>query len=125
MSDSPQTASEVVKMLEELPLWFVILLAFASGFSGELWRASKNADISWGEIIKRVCLRLGASVMFGFATFLLALYMFSNMIVAVFCCIVIALLGADVVSVIYERAAARQLANVDLGNNTLSDKDTQ
>lgn len=109
MPDSPQSLNEAVKTLADLPLWMVVILAMAAGVSGELWRVSRENHLSWGEILKRVILRFGASVMFGLATFMLVLYFAENSLFAAACCIIIGTLGADVASAIYERVAAKGL----------------
>tara|TARA_R110002051_G_scaffold163921_4_gene235138 strand:+ start:1033 stop:1377 length:345 start_codon:yes stop_codon:yes gene_type:complete len=112
MSDTQQTLQQAARSLADLPLWVVIILAMASGVSGELWRVSREKDLEWPDIAKRVALRFGASVMFGLATFMLALYFAENVLFAAACCIIIGTMGADVASALYERWVARKIDQV-------------
>ena len=112
MSDPHQTVAQAARSLTDLPLWLVIVLAMASGVSGEMWRVSRENDLSWPNIAKRVALRFGASVMFGLATFMLALYFADNVLFAAACCIIVGTMGADVASALYERWAAKKIGQV-------------
>lgn len=100
MSDNHQT-------LADAPLWTVILGFVLAALSGEMWRGDKAGLSGWA-LIKRIVLRAGASAVFGMATFLLLLGLGSQMLVAVPVGCVIATMGADMASSLYEQWLKRR-----------------
>jgi len=100
MSNNHQTLADV-------PLWTVILGFVLAALSGEMWRGDKAGLSGWA-LIKRIVLRAGASAVFGMATFLLLLGMGSQMLVAVPIGCVIATMGADMASSLYEQWLKRR-----------------
>lgn len=100
MSDNHQT-------LADAPLWTVILGFILAALSGEMWRGDKAGLSGWA-LIKRIVLRAGASAVFGMATFLLLLAMGSPMLAAVAIGCVIATMGADMASSLYEQWLKRR-----------------
>lgn len=105
--------TEQQQALIELPLWVVAVLAIASGFSGEMWRADKAGLRGWS-LVRRVVLRSGASVVFGGATALLLWAVGLNFFAAMAIGFVVATMGADVATVLYERWLAKKAGVCDL-----------
>lgn len=64
------TENDVQQTLSDIPTWLFVLVSMA-GLSGELWRA-EAAGLTVSDLLKRVLLRSGASVVFGLASVLLA-----------------------------------------------------
>ena len=100
------TEQQVQQSLADLPTWLLILVALA-GLTGEMWRADA-AGMAVGMLIKRVLLRFGASAMFGIATVLFATAWGSSLSAAAALGSVVACLGADVASGLYERWLAKK-----------------
>lgn len=100
------TEQQVQQSLADLPTWLLILVALA-GLTGEMWRADA-AGMAVGVLIKRVLLRFGASAMFGIATVLFATAWGSSLSAAAALGSVVACLGADVASGLYERWLAKK-----------------
>ncbi|WP_213628295.1 phage holin family protein [Pseudomonas sp. Pc102] len=98
---------EQQQALIELPLWMVALIAIAAGFSGEMWRADKAGLRGWA-LVHRVVLRAGASVVFGLSTTLLGWSIGANLLAAAAVGFVVATMGADVASGLYERWLAKR-----------------
>jgi len=86
--------------LSDLPLWIVALISLA-GLSGELWRAEAVAGITFGELIKRVLLRWGASFTFGMCAALVLLDGGHSRLLAGGIGGMIACNGADLVNLFY------------------------
>ncbi|MDT4889370.1 Bacteriophage holin Hol, superfamily III [compost metagenome] len=86
----------------------VLLLSVVAGFSGEMWRADR-AGLSGWTLVHRIILRAGASVMFGLSTMLLAWAAGAHVLAAAAVGFVIATMGADVASGLYERWVAKRL----------------
>lgn len=100
MSDNHQA-------LADAPLWTVVLSLVLAALSGEMWRADKSGLSGWA-LLKRIVLRAGASAVFGMATFMLLLALGSQMLVAVGIGCVIATMGADMASSLYEQWLRRR-----------------
>jgi len=92
--------------LGEMPLWLVIMISLA-GLSGELLRAS-GADMTGGELTKRVALRFGACAVFGLASLMLTLAAGAPVLAAGGIGCVVAVLGADVAGGLYTRWLAKR-----------------
>lgn len=103
---------EQQQALIELPLWMVALIAIAAGFSGEMWRADKAGLRGWA-LVHRVVLRAGASVVFGLSTTLLGWSIGANVVAAAAVGFVVATMGADVASGLYERWLAKRAGVAD------------
>ncbi len=112
MTDPNQIVQETGKAIADLPLWMWIVLALAGGF-GEMWRASRDPSITWGEICRRVVLRAGASSLFGLATFMLAWVATTNPVGSAAMGILMGLIGADIASALYERWFAKRFGLSD------------
>lgn len=97
---------QVQQTVADLPTWMLILVALA-GLTGEMWRADA-AGMAVGELIKRVLLRFGASAVFGISTVLLAMAWGSSLLTSAALGSIVACLGADVASGLYERWLARK-----------------
>ncbi|MGF6692667.1 phage holin family protein [Metapseudomonas resinovorans] len=101
MSDQSQVAAD-------MPLWSVMLALVLAGLSGEMWRADKAGLTGW-DLLKRIVLRAGASASFGLGTFGLVLIGFeAHIVAAVAIGCIVATMGADVASALYERWLARK-----------------
>lgn len=100
------TEQQVQQSLADLPTWLLILVALA-GLTGEMWRADA-AGMAVGVLARRVLLRFGASAMFGIATVLFATAWGSSLSAAAGLGSVVACLGADVASGLYERWLAKK-----------------
>ena len=94
--------------LADMPLWVVIVVSIVAGFSGEAWRADKAGLTGW-ELVRRIALRSFASAVFGLATFLLVWATGAHVLVAVGVGCIVATMGADVASGLYERWMARRM----------------
>ena len=103
---------EQQQALAELPVWVVIVIAVVAGFSGEMWRADKAGLRGWA-LVYRVILRAGASVVFGLSTMLLIWAAGAHVLVAAAIGFVVATMGADVASGLYERYLAKQAGVCD------------
>ena len=99
---------EEQRALADLPLWMVIMFVVASGLFGEMWRAEKSGLKGW-DLFRRIALRAGASVAFGMATLMLIWGAGAHILVAAAIGFVIATLGADVASGLYERWIAKKM----------------
>ena len=104
---------EQQQALAELPLWLVVVIAVVAGFSGEMWRADKAGLRGW-ELVYRVILRAGASVVFGLSTMLLIWAADAHVLVAAAVGFVVATMGADVASGLYERWIAKRAGVCDV-----------
>lgn len=98
---------EQQQAMAELPIWAFLVIAVVAGFSGEMWRADKAGLRGWA-LFYRVVLRAGASVAFGLAAGLIAWASGAHMLVAAAIMCVIATLGADVASALFERWLAKR-----------------
>jgi len=98
---------EQQQALADLPIWGVIAVAVAAGFSGEMWRADRDG-LRGRELVYRVILRAGASVVFGLSTMLLVWASGAHVLVAAAIGFVVATMGADVASGLYERWLAKR-----------------
>lgn len=108
---------EQQQALAELPIWVVIVIAIASGFSGEMWRADRDGLRGWA-LVYRVILRAGASVVFGLSTLLLIWASGAHVLVAAAIGFVVATMGADVASGLYERWIAKRAGVCDVRGKT-------
>ncbi|MDH4873029.1 phage holin family protein [Pseudomonas sp. BN515] len=107
MSDQNQVVAEV-------PLWMVVLALVLAGLSGEMWRADKAGLTGW-DLLKRIALRAGASAFFGLGTFGLVLIGLKvHIVVAVAVGCIVATMGADVASALYERWVAKRMDVCDV-----------
>ena len=100
------TENDVQQTLSDIPTWLFVLVSMA-GLSGELWRA-EAAGLTVSDLLKRVLLRSGASVVFGLASVLLATTSGAGLPVAAALGSVVACLGADVASGFYTRWLERK-----------------
>jgi hypothetical protein len=98
---------EQQQAMAELPIWAFMVIAVVAGFSGEMWRADKAGLRGWA-LFYRVVLRAGASVVFGLAAGLIAWASGAHLLVAAAIMCVIATLGADVASALFERWLAKR-----------------
>ena len=99
--------------LADVPLWVVIVVAIVAGFSGEMWRADKAGLAGW-DLVRRIVLRAGASVVFGLATFALIWASGAHVLVAVAIGCIVSTMGADVASGLYERWIAKRAGVCDV-----------
>ncbi|MFJ3259857.1 phage holin family protein [Pseudomonas sp. NPDC086581] len=113
MTDQQQT-------LSEMPLWAVVIMSIVAGFAGEMWRADK-AGLSGWNMVHRIVLRAGASMIFGLSTMLLVWVAGAHVLAAAAVGFVVATMGADVASGLYERWAAKRL---DVCDSQARDKST-
>lgn len=104
---------EQQQALADLPIWVVIVIAIAAGFSGEMWRADRDGLRGWA-LVYRVILRAGASVVFGLSTLLLIWASGAHVLVAAAIGFVVATMGADVASGLYERWIAKRAGVCDV-----------
>lgn len=104
---------EQQQALADLPVWVVVVIAVVAGFSGEMWRADKAGLRGW-ELVHRVALRAGASVVFGLSTMLLIWAAGAHVLVAAAIGFVVATMGADVASGLYERWLAKRAGVCDV-----------
>lgn len=98
---------QVQQSIADIPTWLLVLVALA-GLTGEMRRA-EAAGLAAGELVKRVLLRFGASGVFGISTVLLAAAWGSSLLAAAGLGSIVAVLGADVASALYEKWLARRL----------------
>ena len=98
MSD-PSNPAPIGKAIAEIPLWMAILLALASGLSGEMLRASALIELSWRQI---------AAGLVGIAVFMAAFALAVHPYLSAALCIFSAMLGGDVASSLFERWAAKR-----------------
>lgn len=112
MSDTQQAVTAAVKNVAELPLWLIIILAMASGLSGEMLRASALVNMTWKQIACRILMRFGAATLVGIGTFMLAMAFDYHPYLSAALCIFAAVLGGDVASSIIERFANRKIDQV-------------
>ena|SRR3990167_5657161 len=106
------TEQQMQQGLAELPTWLLILVAVA-GLVGEM-RQADMPGVAMGEIIKRVLLRFGSSALFGMATLLLTLAIWSDIYIAGGLGIVVGLLGADIAGALYTRYLAKNAGVCDV-----------
>ena len=104
---------EQQQALAELPIWVVVVIAIVAEFSGEMWRADKAGLRGW-DLVYRVALRAGASVVFGLSTLLLIWAAGAHVLVAAAIGFVVATMGADVASGLYERWLAKRAGVCDV-----------
>lgn len=104
---------EQQQALAELPLWAVIVIAIVAGTSGEMWRADKSG-LRGIDLVYRVVLRAGASVVFGLSTSLLIWVSGAHVLAAAAIGFVVATMGADVASGFYERYLAKRAGVCDV-----------
>ena len=95
------------RTLLDVPLMLFVFVALA-GMAGEL-RQADMPGVTYGEIIKRVCLRFLSSALFGMATLMLAQEIWGRLMISGALGIVVGLLGADVAGALYSRAIARRI----------------
>lgn len=101
--------SEPTEELSRLPFWLLLLTCFC-GISGELWRASMvDKPLTLPEILKRVSMRFGAASVFGIATYMVMVASNASQMLAVAACIVVATMGADIASAVYEKWLGKKL----------------
>lgn len=100
--------TEEQQALAEMPLWLVILISMVAGLAGEMWRADKAGLTGWSMFL-RIVLRAGASMIFGLSTMLLVWVAGAHVLAAAAVGFVVATMGADVASGLYERWAAKRL----------------
>lgn len=100
---------QIGRQISDLPMWVVIVLALASGVSGELWRASSDHELVWSEIAKRVLMRFSSAGLFGFAAFLSMIAAGAHVLMAVAACIIVGTMGADIASAVYARWLEKKL----------------
>lgn len=103
------------RTLLDVPLMLFVFVALA-GMAGEL-RQADMPDVTYGEIIKRVCLRFLSSALFGMATLMLAQEIWGRLMISGALGIVVGLLGADVAGALYSRAIARRIGAGHESNN--------
>lgn len=103
------------RTLLDVPLMLFVFVALA-GMAGEL-RQADMPGVTYGEIIKRVCLRFLSSALFGMATLMLAQEIWGRLMVSGALGIVVGLLGADVAGALYSRAIARRIGAGHESNN--------
>ena len=107
MSD-PSNPAPIGKAIAEIPLWMAILLALASGLSGEMLRASALIELSWRQIAGRIGMRFGAAGLVGIAVFMAAFALAVHPYLSAALCIFSAMLGGEVASSLFERWAAKR-----------------
>lgn len=107
--------------LVELPVWMVVLMAIVAGFSGEMWRADKVGLRGWA-LFHRVVLRAGASVVFGISTMMLIWVAGAHVLAAAAVGFVVATMGADVASGLYERWLAKRAGVCDVSPSKVDDR---
>lgn len=112
MSDTQQTVTQAVKNVADLPLWLIIILAMASGLSGEMLRASALVNLTWRQIAARILLRFGAASLVGLGVFMLAMSFDYHVYLSAALCIFSAVLGGDVASSLIERFASKKIDQV-------------
>lgn len=101
-----------------LPTWYLVLIALA-GLAGEMYR-SEAAGLAGKELVKRICLRSGASVVFGVITVLLCVSLLSmDLIGGAALGALAAVLGADLAGALYTRWLAKKagVCDVDPGKH--------
>ncbi|MDY0186109.1 MAG: phage holin family protein [Desulfuromonadaceae bacterium] len=103
------------RTLLDVPLMLFVFVALA-GMAGEL-RQADMPGVTYGEIIKRVCLRFLSSALFGMATLMLAQEIWGRLMISGALGIVVGLLGADVAGALYSRAIARRIGAGHESNN--------
>ena len=103
------------RTLLDVPLMLFVFVALA-GMAGEL-RQADMPGVTYGEIIKRVCLRFLSSALFGMATLMLAQEVWGRLMISGALGIVVGLLGADVAGALYSRAIARRIGAGHESNN--------
>lgn len=108
MSD-PSNPAPLGKVIAEIPLWMAILLALASGLSGEMLRASALINLTWKQLAARIGMRFGAAGFAGIGVFMLAFAYNAHPYVAAALCIFSAMVGGDVASSVFERWASRRI----------------
>lgn len=108
-----QEQQQAQQALADLPIWVVMVLAVVSGVSGEMWRADKIGLRGWA-LFHRVVLRAGASVVFGISTMMLIWVAGAHVLAAAAVGFVVATMGADVASGLYERWLAKRAGVCDL-----------
>ncbi len=108
MSDPNNPVPALGKAIAEIPLWMAILLALASGLSGEMLRASTLLDLTWKQLAARISMRFGAGGLVGIAVFMAAYALAVHPYLAAAFCIFSAMLGGDVASSLFERWAAKR-----------------
>ena len=110
MSD-PSNPAPLGKAIAEIPLWMAILLALASGLSGEMLRASTLINLTWQQLAARIGMRFG---LVGIAVFMAAFALAVHPYLSAALCIFSAMLGGDVASSLFERWAAKRAGVCDL-----------
>jgi len=109
MTDPHQQVGDAIKNIADLPLWIIVVLAMASGLSGEMLRASSITDMTWKQIVCRILMRFGAAGLTGLATFMVAMSYDMHPYTAAAICIFTAVLGGDVTSSLIERFAKNKI----------------
>ena len=113
MSD-PSNPAPLGKAIAEIPLWMAILLALASGLSGEMLRASTLINLTWKQLAARIGMRFGAAGLVGIAVFMAAFALAVHPYLSAALCIFSAMLGGDVASSLFERWAAKRAGVCDM-----------
>lgn len=122
MSD-PNNPVPIGKAIAEIPLWMAILLALASGLSGEMLRASTLINLTWQQLAARIGMRFGAAGLVGIAVFMAAFALAVHPYLSAALCIFSAMLGGDVASSLFERWAAKRAGICDLPARDASSRD--
>tara|TARA_R110002124_G_scaffold213962_1_gene379993 strand:- start:22805 stop:23185 length:381 start_codon:yes stop_codon:yes gene_type:complete len=117
MSD-PSNPAPLGKAIADIPLWMAILLALASGLSGEMLRASTLINLTWKQLAARIGMRFGAAGFAGIAVFMLAFAYEAHPYVAAALCIFSAMVGGDVASSLFERWASKRIGVCDVPSSS-------
>lgn len=111
-------SEQVQQQLADMPTWMLVLIALA-GLAGEMYRG-EMAGLATHELVKRICLRTGASIIFGVVTVLLCVSMLRlDLVAGAALGALAAVLGADLAGALYTRWLARK-AGADLPNDSPS-----
>ena len=101
--------AEATEKADQVPLWMVLILAMASGLSGEMLRASTLTGLGWKQIAGLIIMRFSAGMLVGVAAFMAAYAWGVHPYTAAAACICVALVGGDVASTLIQRYAARKI----------------
>lgn len=94
--------------LTDIPMWLVLMLAMAGGVTGEMWRADKEG-MRGLELLRRIALRSGASVVCGLSTMMLLQAADASVWTSGGIGCLTAMAGADLAIGLYERWVAKRL----------------
>lgn len=95
-------------LLQQVPLWLVLLLALLGGVSGELWRADKEGTHGW-RLLRRVLMRSGACMVCGLTGTMLLYGAGLSLWSATALGCMTAMAGADAAVSVYERWLLKRL----------------